>query len=322
MTSTRPPTLRLLDYYLIEAASAFCSSLFLLSIFFWTRARFGFSDTENLMLGAVQGLAHISGSNIGGRLGDRLGYNRILVTGLAGVSLTCLLGWTHDGRWIPYAVTALYGTCIGMTWPVLEAGAMHIPGRLSMPQRTGVYNLVWSCAGSCGFALSGLAFQLNPDTIFWISASVHALQLGWISYQRGRHPLTGNTADEIPHSGKSVDAETKLYFRNISWLSNGLGYFLAGTFAALTPYLGDRHGLSASWTIWLGTSLLVARAFGFAILYRWKGWQYRWNWSRYALFSAPLILAVILFADTLMLVVAGCLGLGFSFSLSYAMSLY
>lgn len=296
--------------------------MFLLSIFFWARARFGFSNTENLMLGAVQGLAHILGSNIGGRGGDRIGYNRILVAGLTGVALTGSFGWIPDARWMPYLITALYGTCIGMTWPALEAGAMHIPGKLSMPQRVGVYNLVWSFAGTTGFALSGFAFTQDPDSIFWIAATIHLVQLLWIRFQRGRHHLLGSTAGEIPHTGNALPQAIKVRFRNMAWLSNSLGYFLAGAFGALTPHLGDRHDLSASWTIWLGSLLLLSRALGFAILYIWKGWQYRMNWSLYALWSAPLLLALIFFTDHLPIVAAGCLGLGFSFALSYSMSLY
>jgi len=320
--SDRAPALRLLDYYLIEGVSAFCASLFLLSIFFWARAKFDFSNTENLLLGAVQGLAHITGSNIGGRLGDRLGYTRMLGVGLCGVALTSSLGWSLDHHWIPYVVTGAYGLSIGMTWPALEAGAMHIPGRLNMPQRVGVYNLVWSFSGTCGFALSGYAFEINPDSIFWISGFFHTVQLLWILVQRGRHEPVGDTAEHIPHSGKAIAVESRVYFRNLAWLSNGLGYFLAGAFGALTPHLGDVHGLSAAWTIWLGSSLLLSRAFGFAILYRWKAWHYRRGWSLYALASAPVFLAAIFFVKSLPVVLIACLGMGFSFALSYSMSLY
>jgi MFS family permease len=319
---SRAPSLRLVDYYLIEGASAFATTLFLLSIFFWAKARYGFSNTENLALGALQGVGHIIAANIGGRLGDRFGYNRILVLGLAGVALTSLFGWLPESRIMPYVVGGAYAIFIGLTWPVLEGGAMHIPGRINMPQRLGIYNMVWSFSGLAGFALSGWIFAWRIDSIFWVPAAIHGAQLLWIYYHRGRHRIEGHAAMAFPHEGDRHPPATKRELTRLSWLSNSLAYFLAGGFAALTPHLGERLGLNQSWTIWLGCVLLLARALGFVALYRWHGWHYHRGWGGYALWSAPLWLALVFFTNSIALVAAGCLLLGFSFGLSYYMSIY
>jgi len=318
----RSPTLRLFDYYLIEGMSAFACSILLLCIYFWARTRYGFSNTENLALGAMQGISHIVASRIGGRLGDRLGYNRLLLAGLAGAGIMALIGWMPDWRWMPFLAMGIYASAIGITWPALEGGAMHLPGKLNMPQRLGIYNLVWSFSGAAGFAISGFVFRWNIDAIFWIPGCIHAAQIVWIFYQRGRHVISGSTAMSFPHMGDRQPRMVKLYATRMAWLSNSLGYFLAGGFAALTPHLGERLGLSQSWTIWLGSSLLAARAFGFVLLRRWEGWHYHQGWSLYALWSAPLCLAAIFFTSSLWLVAAACLMLGFSLGLSYYMSIY
>jgi hypothetical protein len=319
---TRKPTLRLFDYYLIEGMSSFAATIFLLGIYFWARARYNFSNTENLALGALQGLGHMVSSRLCGRLGDRWGYNRLLVLGISLIALISLTGWIPEARWLPFVVITLYSSAIAITWPALEGGAMHLPGSINMPQRLGIYNLVWSFAGAIGFALSGFIFEWKVDAIFWIPGLVHVAQLVWILTQRGRHVIDGSAAMDFPHVGDHQSPEVKKQLTSMAWLSNSLGYFLIGGFAALTPHLGERLGLSPFWTIWLGASLLAARAIGFIVLYAWNGWHYQRSWSHYALWSAPIYLALIFFTHHLAVTAAACLLLGFSLGLSYYMSIY
>ncbi len=320
--SARKPTLRLFDYYLIEGMSSFAATIFLLGIFFWARARYGFSNTENLVLGATQGLAHMLSSRFGGGLGDRWGYNRILITGLSIICVISLTLWTINARWLPYVAMGAYSAAIALTWPALEGGAMHLPGRFNMPQRLGIFNLVWSITGALGFIVSGFLFEWKADAIFWFPGLIHAAQLVWITWQRGRHEITGSAAMAFAHHGDHQSPAVKKEMTAFSWLSNSLGYFLVGGFSALTPHLGEKFGISASWTIWLGCSLLVARAGSFVLLYRWQGWHYHRGWGHYALWSSPLWLAAAFFADHLAVVVIGCILFGFSLGLSYYMSIY
>jgi len=321
-SNRRAPSLRLLDYYLIEGVSSFAATIFLLSLFFWTRARFDFSNTENLLLGVVQGAAHMVAARLGGRWSDRWGYTRIILAGLAGTCAVSALGWLPEHRATPFVVITAYAALLGLTWPALEGGAMHMPGRINMPRRLGLYNLVWSFCGAIGFFLSGFVFAWRVDAIFWIPAGLHALQVAWILFQRGRHAIEGEAAMQFPHMGDRQPVAVKRRLMRLALLSNSVGYFLAGGFSALTPHLGERLGLTPSWAIWLGSSLLAARAAGFVILYRWHGWHYHAGWSAYALWSAPVWLAVIFFTTEVWLAAGACLLLGFSLGLSYYMSIY
>jgi len=320
--SRRKPTLRLLDYYLIEGMSAFASTIFQLGIYFWAKDRYDFTNTENLALGAIQGLAHIVGSRFGGYLGDRWGYNRQLVSGLLMVGVISLTTWIPEVRWLPFAAAAVYSFAIALTWTAIEGGSMHLPGSLNMPQRLGIYNLVWSFTGAVGFALSGFIIGWSVNAMFWIPGLIHVLQLCWIGSQRGRHVIVGSAAMDFPHFGDHQSPAVKKQLMSMAWLSNSLGFFLVGGFVALTPHLGERLGLSQSLTIWLGASLLASRAIGFLVLYFWHGWHYRPFWSHYALWSAPVYLAFIFFTHHLGIVAVACLLLGFALGLSYYMSIY
>lgn len=320
--SPRAPTLRLLDYYVIEGLNAFAATTFLLGIFFWARVRFDYTATESLALGALQGLGHMIGSHVGGPLSDRWGYNRTVVTGIAVIAVLTLTAWLPDLRLLPFLVIAAYSAAIGLTWPALEGGAMHLPGTINMPQRLGIYNLVWSFTGTAGFALSGWLFEHSVNAIFWIPGLIHLAQLIWIGLQRGRHPIRGEAAMALPHLGDHTPPARKQQLTRMSWLSNSTGYFLVGGFSALTPFIGERLGLSPAWSIWLGCLLLLARAVSFIVLYRWSGWHYHPAWSHYALWSAPAYLAVVFFADHLAVTATACALLGFSLGLSYYMSIY
>jgi len=318
----RSPSLRLLDYYIVAGLNSFGCSLFLLSIFFWARERYAFTNTENLLIGATQGICYIISARIGGKLSDRFGYHRLLSFGLAGMSFITLIAWIPDNRMVPFATIAIYTIFMGGTWPSLMSGVMHLPGKLNVPQRLGIYNLVWSLSGTLGFFISGFIFTWNADSVLWITGLVHAAQLAWIFYHRGRHRIEGSTAMQVPHTGNRQPPEIKHYLTRLSWLSNSLGYFLAGAFSALTPHLGEKLALSQSWTIWLGASLLGARGLGFILFWKWEGWHFSKAWSLTALWSAPLLLAVVFFSPSIVVVATACLLLGLSVGLSYYMSIY
>jgi predicted MFS family arabinose efflux permease len=317
-----PTDLRLLDYHIIAGLNSFACSLFLLSIFFWSRERYDFTNTENLLLGAVQGICYIISARIGGRLSDRWGHHRLLVVGLAGMAFFTLTGWIPEYHAMPYLVLAGYTIFMGGTWPSLMSGVMHLPGKFNVPQRLGIYNLVWSFSGTLGFFMSGFIFTRDADSILWITGIIHVIQLGWIFYHRNRHVVEGSSAMTFPHIGNEKSREVKDYLTRLSWLSNSVGYFLAGSFSALTPHLGVKLGLSQTWTIWLGASLLGARGIGFLLLRKWDGWHYSYACSLVALWSAPLLLAMVFFSNSIPVVAIACLLLGLSLGLSYYMSIY
>jgi MFS family permease len=319
---TRKPTLRLFDYYVIEGISAYAATVVLMGLYFWARARFDYSNTENLGLGALQGLSHIVASRLGGRLGDRWGYNRLLVTGLSICAIATALAPFGTSRATPALLMFVYAGAIGMTWPCLEGGAMHLPGRLNTPQRLGIYNLVWSLAGATGFLLAGPLFAWRPDAMLALPALLHLGQIIWIGLRRRPGRIDPAATTPRPHRGERQSAATKRKHLHLAWLSNSLGYFVLGGFAALTPHLGERLALSAAATFALGSIPMFTRTAGFVLLWRWEGWHYRLAWGWLALGAPPLLVGAILFAPALAVVATACALLGLILGLGYYQSLY
>jgi len=314
--------LHLVDYYLLEAVNAMASTLFLYCYFFYTKARFGFSDTENLMLGAAQGLTYVFFARYGGRFAEKAGYETVIRIGIAGLAASVLLGGLPTWRGTPYVLVLVYMSFIAPVWPSLEAAILHAPSSMSMPARLGIYNIVWSLSGAAGFFLSGFLFRWRPDSILWVPGLMHLGQLAWFALRRNSAPAVQPSAMEIPHRGDDVPQPVKQRFLHTAWLANGISYFLGGGFTAIIPHLGERLGLEPAQTIWLTCTQLFARSLAFIIFWRWEGWHYRMPWSHAALWTAPAALTIVFFSHNTALVFCALAINGIAFGLTYYTSIY
>ena len=309
-------------YYLAAFTNSFSSCLFLYCAYFWAKQDFGYTDTENLVMGGLQGLAAIIAARFGGNLGDRFGYTRLLMLILPAVSATLLAGSILRWHFAPMAVTILYLGLITATWPNVEASVMHAPSRLSMPVRLGLYNMTWSFASASGFFAGGFIFSRQPLGILWVPAALHLFIALWLRAQRDAPDRPDLSAMAVGHRGQAVPREEKKSFLHTAWMANAVSYFMSTAFLALAPELGERFGLSATHAIWLSCSLLFARGFAFILFWRWEGWHYRRLWSHAAIWLAPACLALIFFATWIPLIVAAFVCFGLASGLTYYTSIY
>lgn len=314
--------LRLDDYFGYEGVNAFSCTIFLYCMFFWTKARFGFNDAQNLLLMASHGLVYIFGARYGGRLSDRLGYDRVLTIGAAGMALTLGSGWLFEHWSAPFGAVFLYTIFIAPTWPALEAAILHAPGKATMPNRLGFYNLAWALGDALGFFVAGFLFEWKRDAILWVPALFHFAQWLWMRWAPARAEGGGEPAMEIGHRGDDVPRAEKRRFMHMAWLANGLGYLMNAAFFALAPQLGERLGWPAHWTIWLTCTLLITRTFGFGLFWKWEGWHYRMAWLQAALWMGPVCLAGAFFAANAWTIFAMLSVFGLAQALVYSASIY
>ena len=316
--------LRLDEYYAIEGVNSFGCTLFLTCVMFWTQQRFGYSSAWNLWLNALQGVTYILASRAGGILADRLGYDRQMQGALVCAALALLLGWLPTWRGTPFVVMTLYTLAMGATWPALEAVILHVPGTLTMPQRAGIYNVVWSVTGALGVFISGPLFAWRPSIVFWLPGLLHLGQVAYLRFTARRKcgVRDGRTAMELPHYGNHVAPAVKQQLRHTAWLANATGYLLCAVVFALAPFVGARLGLSVKNAIWLVSVYLITRGLGFVLFWRWEGWHYHVGWNVAAALLTPVCVALVFLVPHVW-VAAGALAVyGLSHSLSYAGSLY
>jgi MFS family permease len=327
VTSTRTTFRRpLRHYYALEAASSTCWTLFLYSVFFWSRAKFGFSVTENLVLGAVHGVTYILAVKIGGKLSDRVGYDRTISTCLLLAAIVLCVGWIpQHARWSAYVVVGLYTALAGVIWPALEAAIVGArDSRWSMPWRLGIFNIIWSTMEAVGYFASGPMLAWRPDAVLWVSGAFQLLQwIGWTL--AGKWTSRARSVEDVApdsHRGENVPRERKRALMRFHWVTNGLAYLMLMAFMALAPQMAERLKLPPMFTIWLASSVLFTRSVAFVVLLRWNGWHYHAGCSHAAMWAAPLALAAIFFSTHVLVVLPALIVFGAAIGLSYAGSLY
>lgn len=313
------PSLKLAHYFWIEGLNGFAGVLFLNCAFFWARARFGYTATENLLLSSTHGLIYIFATKYGGKLSDRIGYDRLLSICVLAAAFCLLFGWIPSWHIFPFILVTIYTVFFAPTWPTLEAAILHSPGTTSMPDRLGLYNVTWALFGGLGFAVSATLFSWNPDSIVWIPGLFYLFQWAWLRWAP-RNILPSTTA--IPHRGDHIALKVKRHFVYTAWLGNSLAFLMIASFFALTPFFGERLQLSSTNTILLASTLLFARTIGFLVLWKWNGWHYHMTWSQSALWIAPLCLIVAFFSNHLIIIFVALFVLGLAAGVSYSGSIY
>lgn len=321
MSDTRPK-LPLLQYFLLEGVNAFNGTIFLYCIFFWTSRRFGYSASDNLFLTATHGLTYIVATRFGGRLSDRLGYDRMLSFCFLGMAATLLLGWIPSWWGTPFVVMMAYSFFIGPTWPTLEAVVLHCPGKTSVPNRLGFYNISWALGDAVGFACGALLFPWHPDSVLWVPGILHAVKWVWLTFGPRDRSVGGTTAMEMPHRGDDVPRPTKRRFMLTAWVANSLGYLMIAGLQTLSPQIGEGLGISDAGMILLGTAPLFARTASFVLWWKWEGWHYRMAWTQWALWLTPVALGLAFFSHSLVVVGMALFFFGALHGLTYSGSLY
>ncbi len=290
--------LGLFEYYAITFINSVGVCVFLSCCYFWAKQRFGFSDPENLGLAALQGFVYIFLPTLSGKLSDRIGYDRIIAMGTAGSGLAMLLGCALAFSWTPFLIAGLLVLFSACTWPSLEACVLHAKGKLSLPNRVGLYNIDWSLGNVVGYFLGGALYAWQRDSIVWVPVLIFAGQFLWLRRPWARAQALGQSAADASHEGIKLSQAVKNRFMHLSWLANAMGYFLMFVLGAVLPYLSERLHLRPEYMIWLACTTFFVRTVGFTVLWQWEGWHYKMPLLQAVLWLSPFFLAGIFVSPT------------------------
>ncbi|MEI9863428.1 MAG: MFS transporter [Limisphaerales bacterium] len=161
----------------IEGMNSFATILYFNYLYFLMRAKFGFSDQQNLMLAALLGLIYALAAWQAGKLAHRLGYFNALKLGF-GLMILGLLA----GAQLHSAVGVILAACVvnlGMclTWPTLEALVSEAELPAEVPRALGIYNIVWAATYAFAFFAGGKLIEIfGFKAMFYIPASIIVLQ--------------------------------------------------------------------------------------------------------------------------------------------------
>ncbi|HVU99753.1 MAG TPA: MFS transporter [Verrucomicrobiae bacterium] len=300
-------------------------------LFFFMRQSFGFSNKQNLMLSATYGAVYTVASFFGGRIAQRIGFSRALKIGFSVMALSLLAGWhahTAAGQ-----VLVMCGVVVGMcfTWPTLEALVSDGETPVSLPQKIGIYNLVWAGTGAVSFFVGGTVLQkLGFRSIFYIPALIQIAQLILlIALERRAAAAASIPAEDAlaasfatpPDLNPRPIAKARA-FQRMAWLANPFAYIAINTLLAFLPGIAARFRLSAMLAGFICSIWCFARLGTFFLLWAWTGWHYRFRWLLLAFVLLIAGFIAVLTAPSLLVLVFMQVAFGAALGLIYYSSLF
>lgn len=318
--------------FLFEALSAYAATLYSTYFYFCLAGTFHFSNKQNLMVAAANGVFATFGAWWGSRYSEKIGGRNMLRLGILWVILMLsIAGWYEKS--VAVQIFCFLGWCVGisMTWPVLQVLISEGERDSNLPRRIGMYNLIWSCLGAVAYFTGGALIQLfGMKVIYLLPVGMHVAQLGidtWLEKRPSRFDGGSNCSSTVVE----VPVETVFphrpiararFFLRIAWLANPFAYIAIQCLVPIIPSIAEKLHLNTLAAGVVCSVWMFSRMLAFFILYRWQGWHYRFRWFAGALVTLLVSFVGIRITHSIGLLVLLQVVFGLAVGLIYYSSLY
>jgi MFS family permease len=289
--------LRLLwPWYTVEMLGSFATTLLTAGVYWYAADVLNAGDSARLWLAASFGYAYILIAFFGGQLAERFGPRRISLLATGGCVIAAILGLVST-RMFGLAGLAIALLMFNLTstpiWPAVETAITHAPGSLSLPTRTGLYNILWAITNFLAFFTVGRIFQQQHSLPFYMAAGLSVLCFAILAI-RTKPPATCSNQPHDPSEPDPDPAFTRRSRRllHMAWIGNALAYVAIQTLIPTIPTLTRSVHLAtpamgaAAASVWA-----LTRTIFFIIVLRWK----RWHYSIRYLLAFQVMLAITFF---------------------------
>lgn len=323
-----PPRYKL-GIYALEGLNTLGCAYYGNYVLFLMRDAHGFGNRENLMLGAAHGLLYVLASLWGGRFGQRHGYFAGLRVGFAGMALALLLGAVWPALGGQLLAFAAWTVTMCFTWPNLEALVSEHESAPVLPDRLGLYNVVWASVSALAFFVGGIVLeQAGVRSLYLLPATVFALNFAATFPLRRAHDAwverwrTAPRAEPAEERRARPPASDPKHFLKLAWIANPFAFMAVNTLTAVVPGIATRTGLSIAQAGMVMAVWFVVRAAAFVGLWLWPGWHYRFRWFAAALVLLLASFVVVMLTGQVWLLVVAQVFFGLATGLIYYSSLY
>jgi MFS family permease len=289
------------------------------AVYFFAREALAFSNAENLWLALAFGVTYVIGASGSGRISQRLGERRALLTAAAAqvVVFTVLAAWPT--RPVLFASNMAMGLLFGMKWPVIESYSSAGLGPRATARAVGRFNISWVTALPVAMGVSGLLIDWHDSALFVAGASIAVVNLALIARLPVRPEHLADDHPERPDGGqirrwgRLLAAARWLMLAAYSsmWILRTL---MPGIFSGLEVAVAGATALSGL--------LDVARLSAFIVLGFWTAWHGR----RAGLVRSMVLLSagflMVLFGGHVAVVLVGELLFGWAVGEIYYAALY
>lgn len=313
-----------LPVYVLEGSNSFATAYYVNFLMFLLREDYGFSNLNNLVVGAVHGFIYGVASWQAGRIGQRRGLFPSLRIGFGGMSAALLVGWTMPSQWGQLICLGIWTVALCFTWPILEALVSEHEDPRRLPDRVGLYNVVWATMAAVGLSTGGWIFErLGPTSLYWLPLIIHGIQ--WIATwplerQRARW-IASPPKPAAVSFGERPEDQSRCFVR-MAWMANPFNYMAINTIMVMAPGIASKVGLSIAEAGLVLSVWFYVRALAFLKLWWWDGWHYRFDWFICAFLFLFLGFVGTMVSPTVWGLVVAQVGFGWASALIYYSSLY
>ncbi len=313
----------------IEGMNSFATILYFNYLYFLMRAKFGFSDQQNLLLAALLGFIYALAAWQAGKLAHRLGYFNTLKLGYSLMIFGLLVGAQMNSAVGEILAAGVVNVGMCLTWPTLEALVSEAELPAEVPRVLGIYNIVWATTYALAFFTGGKLIEIfGFKATFYLPVCVMVLQFALTLWLQRHVAKMKIAADKIsaapippPDPHRPSPAKAKSFLR-MAWLANPFAYIAINTLLAVLPGVAAKFHLSTSLAGFVCSLWCFARLAAFVVLWRWTNWHYRFRWLALAFALLIISFAVILIAPSLAVILLAQLFFGGAVGLIYYSSLF
>ncbi len=310
-------------YFVLEGSNSVAAAFYFNHSLFHLRDHHGFTQLRTLWLLAGFGTIYALCSALAGRFAQRYGYFTSLAVGFGGLMLATGLGCVWPALVGQIVSLGIWSVAICFTWPVLEAlcSEFETPDRL--PDRLGMYNVVWSVLQAVGVAAGGIVVTLaGARSLYLVPMCIHGLQLLQLPRLRRQRDLYVATHHPGADKPPIHPPGGPVHFQTLAWIANPLAYMAANVLTASLPTMALRlHLTQAEAGVWLGLWNWI-RSVGFIALWYWAGWHYRFRLFLVACLGVCVGFLTMMLAPSLWVMILGELAFGLGISLVYYSSIF
>lgn len=308
--------LRVLWITFIESFATICVER---GVYFLAHEHLNFTAQMNLYLALAFGVTYVVGALASHKTALRFSERSLLLACLTGMFVchVAMATWIHPV--MIFAGTTALGAINGMKWPVLESyvGAGLTP-KLSS-QAIGRFNIAWSSAVPLCLVAAGPLINYDPRAIFLVPAALNVVSL-LLALPVARHPA--HIADDHPDRPTSEQMPRyRALLASNRWLLLS-SFSLMFVLAALLPEIFSNLGYDVEKAPGLSGVIDFVRMGAFILLLAWSGWHSRLWPIILPLIGLPAGFLLVMYGQSLTVVLAGEVIFGASAGLSYFSALY
>jgi predicted MFS family arabinose efflux permease len=318
-------------YFTLAGMNTLATSYYFNYLFFFLRDRFGFGNRGNLWVTALSGFIYIFAAWQCGKFAARFG--RVLSLKIGFLSLCAVMvvaALAVNSVATQLALVAVYSVVLLLTWPALEALVSERETQAGVQEMVGIYNCTWAGSAAIAYFTGGKLYDaLGAGAVFWLPAGIFFVQfLLLLRLEKHHDAVLAATPDpprenhHAPESSALRQPVSPQAFLKMAWLANPFAYVAINTLFAVMPGVAQKLELSPTRVGLFCSVWLFGRLGAFALLWRWRGWHYRFRWLFSAFLLLILSLGAILLATQLWLVVLAQIFFGLATGLIYYSSLF